>query len=242
MKYITLFVLACATSFLSFSQEPNAIDLSQDLLLSYKMNMPTSDTEKALGIYKYSQLVKDLDTDAKKQAFWMNMYIAYSQKMLNSSENGDCTRKCRKQKFVQIGSRVFSLNDVLYRFLLHSKCPATGMKRLFVPDYEKELRVSFPDGRVVLGIDSDPEITALFSYYEPEKVDQQLNEVSKVYIKKYVSYDATANVVYIPKWVRNFKRDFHHKAGMISGLKIAKVIPEDANPKIKFTDTIPTTK
>ena len=242
MKKIALLYLLISGSLLTYSQDTNIVDLSQDLLLGIKMNTPTKTTEQSIGVYKFTKLIDQLDTDAKKQAFWMNMYIAYSQKMLHSAENGDCNNKCRKQKFVPVGSRLYSLNDILYRFLLHSKCTVTGSKKLIVPDWEKQLRVSYPDGRILLGIYTDSEITSLVSYYEPENVDQQLKDVSLVYIKKYVKYDSTANVVYIPKWVKNFKREFQGKTGIISGLKLAEIIPQDANPTLKFTDEIPEIK
>ncbi len=225
----------------SQAQKTNVISISQDMMTSLKMNLPLSDYETQLAIVAFETLNNQLDTDLKKQAFWANIYIVYSQKLIN--QNGECKKGCRNQKIVTVGNRVFSLNDILYKILLHSKSKITGGKNLIASKWEKELRVNYPDGRVLLAIDSHDTIANAVTYYEPEKMDAQLNETSRLFLVSFVYYDLDKNLVYLPLWIKRFKREFGKKSGVIAGLKRAEIIPENIiDTRIEYSDKIATFK
>jgi hypothetical protein len=242
MKKSIVILLILVTSFLSingFAQ--NAMALSQDMLMSLKMNTPSEDSETQLANLSFEALQNELNTDLKKQAFWVNVYITYSQKAL--LENSECDNSCRNKKFIQVANRVFSLNDILYRILLHSKCKVFGNQKLFAPKWEKQLRVSYPDGRVLLAIDANEKITNAVTYYEPELINKQLNEVSSIFIDTFIHYDIAKNEVTIPKWISRFKREFGGKSGIIAGLKKAGLINQGVeNTTILFSKKIATLK
>ena len=224
-----------------FAQKNSAISLSQDMLMSHKMNQPISEYESELAGLSFQSLVDELNSDLKKQAFWVNIYITYSQKIL--SENEDCGKKCKRKKVITVANKVFSLNDILYKILLHSKFAATGGKKIIAPKWEKSLRVSYPDGRVLFAIDSHQKITDAITYYEPEKMDNQLNDISIIFLQAFIFYDANKNEVFIPKWLKHFKREFGKTTGIIAGLRKAEIIPEGATiPKIIYSDKIATLK
>lgn len=214
----------------------NAISLSQDMLTSIKMNQSITDFEKELANIPFQKLTEELNTDQKKQAFWINVYIAYSQKLL--SEYGECDKPCKRKKTITVANRVFSLNDILYRILLHSKSTITRGKRIISPKWEKALRVNYPDGRILLAIEGNQKIADAVTYYEPENIDDQLNEIAMLFLKAQVYYNVDKNEVYLPKWIKHFKREFGKTAGIIRGLKRASVVPEDQEPKIVFSDKI----
>lgn len=224
------------------AQEHSAISLSQDMLASYKMNQPIADFEKEIADFPFDKLVKELNSDLKKQAFWVNVYVTYSQKMMNEIEGGECDKKCKKAKVITVAGRAFSLNDILYKVLLKSKCPFSGMQKLHAPKWEKSLRVAYPDGRVLLAIYGDKDLADAITYYEPENMDNQLNEVSMLFLNKYVFYDIDKNEIYLPKWIKNFKREFGKTAGIYGGLRRSGIIPEVAEPKIIYTDNMPVLK
>lgn len=237
---ITLFIL------FGFLNNPltaqKAMDLSQDVLTSFKMNQPIAEFETELENIPFQILVDELDTDSKKQAFWLNIYVTYSQKRILSTEKGKCDKKCKKQKTIAIAGRMFSLTDILYLILLHSKCPVSGMQKLHSPKWEQQLRVGYPDGRVILALDSDSDIANEFTYFEPEKINHQLNVLSLMFIKKNVYYNKETNEVFIPKWLKHFKREFGKKQGIYAGLRTSELISKDAEPKIIYSDNIPTFK
>ncbi len=214
-----------------------AISISQDLLLSFKMNQPTQEYEQQLAAITFEELNNQLNSDLKKQAFWVNIYITYSQKLIQ--DNPDCGSKCKNKKHITIANRVFSLNDILYKILLESKSKVTGLQKIIVPKWEKALRVNYPDGRVLLAMDSHEKISDALSYYEPEKMDAQLDEVSILFLNTFIHYDLDRNEVFIPSWIKHFKREFGYKEGMISGLKRAEVIGNDMkDTKIIYSDKI----
>lgn len=231
LVFISIFSLVYLTG---YSQ--NAIAISQDMLASIKMNQPLEEFEKELAEMPYDSLVAELNTDGKRQTFWLNVYITYSQQALATGEQ--CDKKCKKAKSITVAQRTLSLNHILYSILLHSKCPITGGKKLFSPAWEKDLRVGFPDGRVLFAITGDDEIANFITYFEVAKVDAHLNEISKIYVSKHVKYMASSNVLYLPKWTRNFKREFGGKSGIYAGLRNANFIPADAEPKIIYSDDI----
>ncbi len=232
-----LFLIIGFISISSFGQKNSVMSLSQDMLMSYKMNQPISAYETELASIAFQSLVDELNTDLKKQAFWVNIYITYSQKLI--SENENCANKCKRKKVITIANKVFSLNDILYKILLHSKCVVTGGKKVISPKWEKSLRVSYPDGRVIFAIDSHEKITGAITYYEAEKMNEQLNSISVIYLHAFLYYDANKNEVFIPEWLKHFKREFGKTPGIIAGLKTAKVIPEGVStPKIIYSDKI----
>jgi hypothetical protein len=238
---ILLVLIVGLISFSAFSQHNSAMSLSQDMLMSYKMNQPITDYENELAGMPFQSLVDELNSDLKKQAFWVNIYITYSQKLFAETEV--CDKKCKRKKVVTIANKVFSLNDILYKILLHSKCAATGGKKPIAPKWEKSLRVSYPDGRVLFAIDSHPKITEAITYYESEKMDQQLNDISTIFLQAFIFYDSNKNEVFIPEWLKHFKREFGKSAGIIAGLKKAEIIPAGAaTPKIIYSDKIATLK
>jgi hypothetical protein len=223
------------------AQQESIISVSQDMMTSLKMNQPLNELEVKLANIPYAKLVSALNSDLKKQAFWTNVYITYSQKLI--FETGTCEKSCRNKKIITVGNKVFSLNDILYKILLHSKSKATRVKKVFPSKWERELRIGYPDGRVLLAIDSHEQIVNALTYYEPENMDSQLNEVSLIFVNTFVHYDVEKNQVIIPSWLKNFKREFGKKSGMISGLKRANVIPENANDvKVIYSDKIATLK
>lgn len=232
---IILSLLLSVTTLMASAQ--SAIELSQDLMTSLKMSQDLSELETELSKVPYDQLITELNSDLKKQAFWTNVYVVYTQKLLQ--ENGECEKSCRNKKVITVGNRVFSLNDILYKILLHSKSKMTGGKRILAPKWEKELRVNYPDGRILLAIDSHEEIANAVTYYEPENMDTQLNEVAMIFLKAFVYFDLDKNEVYLPDWLKRFRREFGKDAGLIAGLKRAEVIPEDlADTQIIYSDKI----
>ena len=238
---VVLFLIIGLISNSTFAQKNSAMSLSQDMLMSYKMNQSITEYENELAVMPFQSLVDELNSDLKKQAFWVNIYITYSQKII--SENEDCGKKCKRKKVITVANKVFSLNDILYKILLHSKCAVTGGKKPVAPKWEKSLRVSYPDGRVIFAIDSHQKITDAITYYEAEKMDDQLNEISIIFLQAFIFYDANKNEVFIPKWLKHFKREFGKTAGIISGLRTAELIPEGATtPKIIYSDKIATLK
>lgn len=237
--FILSALLLLSTSF--YAQNTDIISISQDMMTSIKMNQPIAEYEKQLAEISFEALNTTLNSDLKKQAFWVNIYIVYSQKLI--AENGNCEKKCKKNKVITVGNRVFSLNDILYKILLHSKCTITGGKKMHSPKWEKELRVAYPDGRILLAIDSHEKITNAITYFEPKNMDTQLNDVGRIFLNSFVFYDKDKNEVFIPEWLKHFKREFGKKSGMITGLKKAGVIPENATDvTIVFSNKIATLK
>lgn len=228
--------------FLTFAiKAQNVIAISQDMMTSLKMNQPLTDFETQLANVPFDTLIQQLDSDLKKQAFWANMYIVYSQKLI--SEYGTCEKGCRNQKVITVGNRVFSLNHILYNILLHSKSKVTGRKKIIAFPWEKQLRINYPDGRILLAIDSHDTIANSITYYEPENMDMQLNQVSRLFLGAFVYYDLDKNIIFLPLWIKRFKREFGKKSGVITGLKKAKVIPNDRkDTRIEYSDKIATFK
>jgi len=240
--YITTALFLVFGLISSTTQAQKAIDLSQDMLASFKMNQPISEYEKELENIPFEALVKELSTDQKKQAFWLNVYVVYSQKLISSTENNQCDHKCKKQKIVNIAGRMFSLNDMLYLIMLHSKCTFSKKQKMHAAKWEKQLRCAYHDGRVLLAIDSDSDIANEFTYFEPDSIDHQLNVLSLMFINKYVYYNKDTNEVFIPKWLKHFKRELGKKSGIYTGLEQAEVIPKGSKPKIVYSDKIATLK
>ena len=238
MKTFFTLITVAFLSLTSIAQETGAISISQDMMTSFKMNMDLSDLKVQLAEIPFEKLVSELDNDAKKQAFWTNIYVIYSQQLI--AETGTCNKKCKNKKVITVANRIYSLNNILYNILLSSKSKITRIKNPFPSKWERLLRVKEVDGRVLLAIDSHESIANAVTYYEHKKMDPQLNKVATIYFTSFASYDSIKNEIYLPTWLKNFKREFGKKSGIITTLKNLNIVPSNvAEAKVIYIDKTP---
>ncbi|MEP6950620.1 MAG: DUF547 domain-containing protein [Ginsengibacter sp.] len=106
--------------------------------------------------------------------------------------------------------------------------------KLFPSEFERENRVKKVDYRIHFALNCGAGSCPPIAFYDPEKLDKQLDLATMIYLKGESVYDSIHNVVALPAIMGWFRGDFGGKQKIKALLKKLQIIPGDTNPKITF--------
>ncbi len=214
----------------------NIIEWSQSLLLAAKTGEPTDSFVKAFEQMPVT-LLDQLVSDTEKMAFWINIYNAYTQIILQK----DPERYKKRSRFfgsrqINIGGKRLSLDDIEHGILRRSriKWSLGYVSKPFPGRFEKKHRVQQLDQRLHFALNCGAKSCPPVAFYDPIKLDKQLNQATTSYLKGESSYDAEKNTIDLPAIMGWFRRDFGGKKGMRALLKKQGIVPADKSPAIRF--------
>ncbi len=213
------------------------ISVSQQLLLAAKTKESTGSFVNILQNISAEDIRNDLKSDNLKKAFWINLYNAYTQVIL--TKNPDFYKKRSSffgSKQILIAGKNLSLDDIEHGILRRSKIKwSLGyFNKIFPSNFEKENRVDKLDYRIHFSLNCGAKSCPPIAFYDPEKLDKQLDAATKTYLKGEAEYDPGRNCVSLPALMRWFSKDFGGRKKMVEVLKQLAIIPADKNPKINF--------
>ena len=213
------------------------IKVSQDFLYVARTGDTTANGIAALKNLNQDKLVAALNTDEARIAFWVNIYNGFTQVML--SKNPDQYKSKGvffASRQIEIAGKLMSLDFIEHGILRHSKIKwAEGyIGKLFPSALEKKYRVNRLDYRIHFALNCGAKSCPPIAFYKPEKLSSQLNIATKTYLKGECEYDKNANTVTVPALMGWFRGDFGGKSGIRTILAKNGIIPEEAEPKIKF--------
>ena len=222
-----------------FHQYPGVdiIGVSQQLLLAAKTKEPTDSFVNILQNISAEDLRNNLRSDNLKKAFWINLYNAYTQVILK--KDPDVYKKRSSffgSKQILIAGKNLSLDDIEHGILRRSKIKwGLGyLNKIFPSKFEKENRVNKVDYRIHFSLNCGAKSCPPIAFYDPEKLDKQLDTATETYLKGEAEYDPGKNCVSLPALMSWFRKDFGDRKKMIEILKQLAIIPPDKNPKINF--------
>ena len=220
------------------------IDISKKLLRSVK------DTDAQVGLIKHlaetnpTDLVRTLNSDAHKKAFWINIYNAFTYILLQKQkEKIDLNKPWQRIAFfsrsqINLAGKVLSLNDIEHGFLRHSKIwwskGYLEKMSFMISSFEKSMRVNKLDERIHFALNCGATSCPPVSYYIPEKIDRQLNLATRSFLRSEITYDLTQNCLYLPAVFSKYENDFDGKKGIIRFLKDYRILAENQFPKIIY--------
>ena len=214
-------------------------ELSQELLLAVKTGERTDSLENALCNFDEQILIKELATEKQKKAFWINLYNAFSQVLLEKDTTAINSWTSRLKHYssrkICIAGNMLSLNDIEHGMLRHSKVwwSMGYLSKWFPNGFEKAMRVPL-DNRIHFALNCGAKSCPAIAFYDSEYLDQQLDLATKVYLKQDVIYDDKKNTISITKLFSWYIKDFGGRKGIISFLKKHQVIPDESKPVIKY--------
>ncbi len=217
--------------------ENKLIKVSQQLLLQAKRREPADSLIQFLQQVSPDELYQELDNDNKKKTFWLNIYNAFTQ--LSLAQNPDQYKK-RGQFFGQrniiIAGQRLSLDRIEHGLLRRSKTKwSMGyINRLFPSSFERKHRVDTIDYRIHFALNCGAKSCPPIAFYRAEQLDKQLDLATRVYLRNEAVYDTIKNQVALPAIMGWFRGDFGGKRKMKELLRKISVIPNDADPSIKF--------
>lgn len=213
------------------------VQLSQDFVYAAKTKAPADDLLQQVKNIPFDSLQKQLATDAEKKAFWINLYNAFTQIILQKDPKRYQSRNdFFSDKQIEVAGKRFSLDDIEHGILRRSriKWSLGYLNKPFLGKMEKALRVDTLDYRLHFALNCGAKSCPPIAFYVSDKIDQQLDLATKAYLSGEAAYDKEKNTVYLPAIMNWFRADFGGKKGMRTLLKETGIIPEEKKPKIRF--------
>lgn len=226
--------------------DTNFAKLSIKLVKAVKNDADAKPMKEKIANVSVDELAMSLNTEGKRKAFWLNIYNAYVQILLEEKPE---RMETRNDKFgynffsssqVTIAGHELSLDDIEHGLIRHSKMKISMgfLNKIgwFTEDFEKRLRWKELDNRIHFALNCGAKSCPKIAIYTPDRVNEQLDKSAKQYLKKSTDYNPEQNTVAVTSLMNWYRGDFDGKDGIVPFLKKYEVIPEDANPSVSFKD------
>lgn len=213
--------------------------MAQDLLYAVKTQDSVAAQNFFLLLEKIPEdsLVKELNAESIRKAFWLNVYNATVQWALqkNPSEYAKRARFYRKKR-VWIAGHGLSLDEIEHGLIRKSKVKwGLGyVQAWFVCGFERRFRMDSADMRIHFALNCGAKSCPAVSYYDAARLDEDLSGAMFGYFKQEVRFDSVKNVVYVPILCLWFRGDFGGKKGVYSYLESNGFIPKGKRPKMEY--------
>ena len=188
----------------------------------------------ALAEWNADELASQLSDDDARTAFWLNVYNAAVQDQLRS----DPSRYESRLRFF-VGNRVsvaghdLSLNDIEHGILRRSRSVfflGYG-PRIFQDRFERTHRVDALDPRIHFALNCGAASCPAVRYYDPDRVDDQLDLAAETYLRETVEYDPASGVARLPRLFLWHHGDFADPVGLC---RRYGALPADADPTVRY--------
>ena len=246
-KYISSFVIlfACLSFVLLTSQKcsenkkelpesniypVNPIDFSQSMLLYIKSELPYNAYLDTLQHINLKKLYSELNTSNKKLAFWINTYNSLVQiRLLEHPNLFEDKNAFFKKNDILVGGEKLSLNDI-ENGIMRLKTDES-ISNLFIT---KKFMLQTLENRIHFTLNCGATSCPAIAYYNPNELEQQLEDATLFYVENNCEYYAEKNEVVISELFSWFKDDFNGEDGVVEFLKKYNLIPKDKFPLILF--------
>ena len=176
------------------------IKLSQEVLAAIRYDQDVDCYLRELSELSQEDLTKQLDTDTKKKVFWINVYNAFTVQLIIENYPLKSIKDLRRpwdQSFIEIGGEKITLNTIEHKILRPMGDP----------------RIHFA---IVCASQSCPKL--LNHAYEPSTLEDQLKNVTTVFINDPLKNNINKSSVKISKIFKWFKTDFPKREAFIAFL------------------------
>lgn len=224
------YVALAQSSGLTSIDNVNYMETSVALLTALKDGLDTQPARKTLESSSLVALQDELNTDALRYAFWINIYNAYIQVHLQANpEYYDDRRSFFKKPLVPIAGELMSFADIEHGIIRGGQFEyfLGYIRNPFIARYKKKLRPDDRDYRIHFALNCGAKSCPPVAIYKPATLDAQLDASSKLFLEKFSEYDATNKKVKTTALFSWFRGDFKGKKGVKRILKKYGVIPHE---------------
>ena len=200
----------------------NYIAKSQNLIESVKSGKDYHNTQVEIASGKPEDLISELNEDAKKLVFWINVYNAFIQIILIEKPE---IYHHRKQffggKHSKVAGTIISLDNIEHGFLRRSKWKYSFgyISNPFITSFEKAFRVDRVDPRIHFALNCGASSCPPIRSYNHDDLDQQLELATESYLETEINYLPEKNLMVIPAIFNWFRGDFGGKKGIVEFLR-----------------------
>ena len=215
----------------------NLVRHSQELLYTVKTGKEHQASKQSLREIAYKQLTQGLSDDHSKKAFWINVYNAYTQILLQQNHAAYKNRLAfYSKKQIEIANTKFSLNNIEHDVLRRGKIwwSMGYATNPFVATKLRKLQPQHLDWRIHFALNCGAASCPPIAFYNDAQIEQQLNLAAASYLHSEVRYDAATNVLQVPKLMSWYRGDFGGRRGIIHILQQHNLVPAGVQPRIRF--------
>ena len=212
-------------------------ELSELFLQRIKNNEDTQDLQDVLSNTSIEELDNALDTNDKRLAFWINIYNAYIQVILQKNpELYDDRGSFFKKEQITIAGETVSFAKIEHGIVRKSQWEyGLGYIRKWFPNkFERKLRVNKPVFNVHFALNCGAKDCPPVAIYEWERLQEQFSKGTKTYLERTTTYKADTKEVTVTSLFSWFKGDFGGKIGVKKILKNNGLIPSTKDIDINY--------
>lgn len=209
--------------------------LSQKLLVSAYGQMNPSDHLLELSQLNTENLRIQLNTDAKRLTFWINVYNAFIQFELRADtslySDRDAFFRNRNKK---VAGQTLSFSDIEHGILRRNKeLYSLGyFNKMNRSQASRDFAVERVDWRIHFALNCGAKSCPPVAYYRSDRLNEQLNMATYNYLKKEI--DLTKGKPEIPKLFLWFRADFGGRKGITKILQKFGGLEESAAKSWKY--------
>ncbi len=239
---ISLFFFACANKKQTYTTqgepaktaeaaERTYSSLAQELLQAVRNNKSTKSIEKKLATADAVQLHNELNTDAKKMAFWVNIYNGFIQVVLKENpELYDDRNAFFKKEQVNIAGYKVSFDKIEHGLIRSStwKLSKGYLPKVFPGEFERYFRLDNRDARIHFVLNCGAKDCPPVYIFDATTLNEDFDKVAGEYLRNKTEYDSSKKRVKTTPLFQWFTGDFGvGKKGVKNTLARYDIIPKD---------------
>lgn len=211
--------------------------LSETFIKRLKLNKDTKDIQEVLATTTITELDEALDNDAKRLAFWVNIYNGYIQVILKERpELYNDRGSFFKKEQITIAGETISFAKIEHGIIRKSQWEyGLGFIRKWFPNkFERKLRVNKRDYRIHFALNCGAKDCPPVAIYEWDKLDEQFKKGTTTYLKNTTVYTKEEKEVAVTSLFSWFRGDFGGKRGVKKILKEQGLIPSTKDIDLSY--------
>lgn len=219
-------------------------ELSKQLVEAVRDGEPHFMITRQLATVPEDELYRNLDSEADKKAFWINVYNAYVQiLLLEEPELFEDRNSWFGYNFfsspqVTIAGKELSFDDIEHGIMRRSKIKISlgYLDQWFVDDFVERFWWDEIDPRIHFVLNCGAISCPYIAPMDPDRVEEQLRIGAKEYLEDTTDYYPGKNEVEVTRLISWFRGDFGGVDGAIEMIKSYGIIPDDADPSVSYKE------
>jgi hypothetical protein len=218
------------------SADADPLALAAALLRAVRYDESTRRSERALRDLPPAALRDALATDDRRLAFWLNVYNAHVQLLLDAApEQYEDRQRFFGAEVVAVAGHGLSLDDVEHGLLRRSRHSlGLGYLPRRADAFERAHRLDSRDPRIHFALNCGAESCPSILAYDHGTIDDQLDTATVGFLEGEVAYDPDQSVVRVPRHMLWYRGDFGGRRGIRSLLREHGIVPAGATPAIRY--------
>lgn len=212
-------------------------ELSEIFLKKIRKNEDTRELQQWLANTPPDKLAIALDTNDKRLAFWINIYNAYIQVLLQKNPTLYNNRdNFFKKEQIAIAGDTISFAKIEHGLIRKSQSEyGLGYFRKWFPDQlELKLRVDKPVFNIHFALNCGAKDCPPVAIYEWERLEEQFEKGTQTYLQRTTTYNAETKEASVTSLFSWFRGDFGGKKGIKKILIEHGIIPITNGVDLKY--------